>query len=353
MTTPVKDSGMPTLKCPSYDIGGITYISLNSLLNAYNLDYQWDGLAKRLTITDGNKAVTFGIGSNIAIVEGADKVMEAPVVMRRSMVVVPRSFASYILSEVYAKEAAGTQRARIVPAKISGYSISRIVLDAGHGGKDPGAIGQGLVEKEVTLDIVKRVKRYLEGSGIEAILTRDSDVFVSLWKRADIANKQNADFFISIHANAAPSAYAKGFEVFYLSEAVDDSARAIAAAENASLRYESSSFADKRPSTALEAILRDIEYTEARAESRELAEYIASSATSDLGTKDRGVKGARFYVLKGADMPAILIEVGFVSNRQDAVRLKNSSYREELAKAIARGILGYSKEYEKTEGFTR
>ena len=272
--------------------------------------------------------------------------------MYRGTIVFPRGFAENVLPNAfikkYKKEVATKKLKAICP-----YIIGKIVIDPGHGGKDPGALGWGAREKDITLDISKRLKRHLEKNCIKAKLTRSIDHFISLWRRADIANKENADFFVSIHANAARAKSAKGFEVFYLSEAVDDNARAIAAAENAALKYEDSSFGNTKPSTNLEATLWDITNSENRVESIELAKYITRSAQRSLSTKDRGVKAARFYVLKGARMPSVLIEVGFISNSQEATKLKSPTYRELVAKSIAEGISNYKREYEKTEGFTK
>jgi N-acetylmuramoyl-L-alanine amidase len=352
-TTPVREEVY--LKGPVYRIDNISYVCLPAVLDAYNLEYKWDSLGQRLLLYRSDKEVVLGLGSDIALVENRSEKLSGPVRMHRSVIVIPKDFASLSLAKTFIKKYRLTKPERKkTPTALSGYAIRKVVIDPGHGGKDPGAIGKlGLVEKDIALDMAKRIRSYLERGGINVILTRSDDRFISLWKRSDIANKEDADFFISVHANAARSSYAKGFEVFYLSEAVDDNARAVAAAENASLKYEKSSFGNSRPSGALAATLWDIEYTENRAESIELAEYIGQATCQSLGLEDRGVKGARFYVLKGAKMPSVLVEIGFISNRQDAKKIKNSEYRERLAESIARGIMKYKKEYEATEGFTK
>lgn len=353
-TTPARES--VSFKGPTYQIGNLSYVPLTSVLDSYDLKYDWDSIAKKLKLYNANKEVILCVGSNIALVSGDAKRLSGPVKMRRGIIVFPKDFASSFLPEVFTKRWGVKEIPHLetVTVAFCPYSISRIVLDAGHGGKDPGAIGQyGLREKDVTLDIVKRLKKHLVSCGIKTVLTRSDDRFISLWKRADIANREKANFFISIHANAARSKSAKGFEVYYLSEAVDDNARAVAASENAALKYEDSSFGNKKPSSTLEATLRDIEYTENRVESIELAKHIVDSAHSRLRTKNRGVKAARFYVLKGAKMPSVLVEVGFISNRQEAKKLKDKSYRERVAKAIASGIINYKNEYEAAEGFTK
>lgn len=231
------------------------------------------------------------------------------------------------------------------------YKIRTIVVDPGHGGKDPGAIGVGrLKEKDVVLDISKRFKKRLERAGLKVILTRDRDVFLSLKQRARIANTKEADFFISIHANAFRKSRAAGFEVYYLSEAIDDSARAVAAAENAVLKFEQSEDFSK----PLRATLWDILYTEHRTESIELARSICKAVErKGLSRNNRGVKGANFCVLRSTKMPAVLVEVGFISNPLEASRLKLRSYRQKLAEAIAEGVLSYKRSYEASNGFTK
>ena len=234
------------------------------------------------------------------------------------------------------------------------YTISRVVIDPGHGGKDPGTVGRtGIYEKTIVLDIAKRLKRKLASKGITAILTRDKDTFISLKKRSDIANKQEADFFISIHANAFRNGSVKGFETYYLSEAVDDSARAIAQAENASVKFENSGFDYDAYACDVNATVLDMIYTENRAESVGLAQHICKEARKTLWVRNRGVKSAKFYVLKCVRIPAVLVEVGFLSNRSEEAKLSQPKYRDKVASALSKGILSYKREFEETDGFTR
>jgi len=351
-TSPVREKIL--IKSPIYEINGISYVSLNSVVDAYRLKYEWDPISKKLILYKGDKRVVLALTSGIALVDGMPMKLSGPMSLYKSSIMLPKDFSESILRRIFVKKRAITPKREKFVKSESAYTIRKIVIDPGHGGKDPGAIGRlSLREKDITLDISKRLKRYLEDSGIDVYLTRSDDRFVSLWRRADIANKRGADFFVSIHANAANSRRAKGFEVFYLSEAVDDNARAIAAAENAFLKYEDSSFGYTKPSDNLEATLWDIRYSENRRESIELSKCITRAACEQLKAKDRGEKGARFYVLKGAEMPSVLIEVGFISNTQEARKLKDSFYREKVAKAIASGIINYKNKYETEEGFTR
>jgi N-acetylmuramoyl-L-alanine amidase len=229
--------------------------------------------------------------------------------------------------------------------------LKTVVIDPGHGGKDPGAIGPtGLKEKTITLDVAKRLKEILEARGIRVILTRDSDRFVSLRERVLIANSAGADLFLSIHCNAAFSSRAKGFESYFLSPASDDLARAVAAVENSVIMLETnSSNKDKEFLT----ILADLKYTEYRKESRMLAEIIQTNLSKRLSTPNRGVKSALFYVLRGLEAPAVLVELGFISNPTEEGLFRKFSHRQLLAELTGESVLQFKKDFDLTAGFTR
>jgi N-acetylmuramoyl-L-alanine amidase len=229
--------------------------------------------------------------------------------------------------------------------------LRTIVLDAGHGGHDPGATGPGgLMEKELVLDVTRRVARLVEERlGIKVLLSRDSDQFVALKDRTSFANKQRADLFVSIHANAHTSSGHEGVETYFLSsEATDIAARQTAALENSVVQLE-------KPATGarangrqdmLRAILWDLAQSEFLFESSRLAEVVQDSMTHSLRIPNRGVKQAGFYVLGGAAMPAILIEVGFVTNPREERRLRDSRYRDDIARAIFSGIAEYRRHWD-------
>ncbi|MEO0088757.1 MAG: N-acetylmuramoyl-L-alanine amidase [candidate division WOR-3 bacterium] len=217
--------------------------------------------------------------------------------------------------------------------------IKLVVIDPGHGGKDPGAIGKmGTKEKDLNLKIARKLKKYLEKYGLDVILTRNSDIFLSLSERAKIANDNKADLFISIHCNSAPkkNSYASGFEVYFLSEARSDWERAVAQAENEVIKYEITK--SDVNDDLLAFILADLAQQEFLKESQELAAAIQDAVCEVLDIENRGVKQAGFYVLKGAFMPAVLIECGFLSNRKEEALLIKDWYQDKLAKGIAEGI---------------
>jgi len=225
-----------------------------------------------------------------------------------------------------------------------------LVLDAGHGGHDPGAVGPGgLQEKDLVLDVTRRVARLLEDRlNVKVLLSRDADHFVALRDRTSFANKERADLFVSIHANAHRATASAGVETYFLSsEATDSAARQVAALENSVVQLE------KTPARggngrldAVKAILWDLAQSEFQLESSRLAEVVQDSMTQALRIPNRGVKQAGFYVLGGAAMPAILIEIGFVTNPKEERRLKEPKYRDEISRAIFAGLTEYKKKYD-------
>jgi N-acetylmuramoyl-L-alanine amidase len=229
--------------------------------------------------------------------------------------------------------------------------LRTVVLDAGHGGHDPGATGPGgLMEKELVLDVTRRVAKLVEERlGIKVLLSRDSDQFVALKDRTSFANKQRADLFVSIHANAHTSSGHEGVETYFLSsEATDIAARQTAALENSVVQLEKPAPGARSNGRQdmLRAILWDLAQSEFLFESSRLAEVVQDSMTQSLRIPNRGVKQAGFYVLGGAAMPAILIEIGFVTNPREERRLRESRYRDDIARAIFSGIAEYRRHWD-------
>ena len=228
------------------------------------------------------------------------------------------------------------------------FLIRKIVLDPGHGGKDPGAVGRTLKlkEKDVVLKIAKEVEKLLKKNlNVEVLLTRETDKFVSLRGRTDFANNHQADLFISIHCNAAYSRKANGSEVYYLSPAKSDEARAVEALENDVIKFEEPD-AIKRY-TDLDFILYDMKQSEHLRESIELANMTQKLLVNNLGTKNKGVKFANFYVLRGAFMPAILLEIAFLSNKFEEKKLNSKSFQKKAAKAVYESIKQFKEKYDK------
>lgn len=251
-----------------------------------------------------------------------------------------------VVVDVYRpKGAAGTEGPRTSPGGAAPLAL--IVLDAGHGGHDPGARGpNGVQEKDVVLDVTKRAARMIEdGLGVKVLLTRSTDVFVPLRDRTNFANKQRADLFVSIHANAHPRAVSEGVETYFLSsEATDNEARQIAAIENGVVQLENPQ--SRQKTDLLKSILWDLAQSEFQQESSVLAETVQDSMTQSLRLINRGVKQAGFYVLGGAAMPAILIEIGFLTNPKEERKLASAEHREAIARAIYASLSEYKRRYD-------
>ncbi len=340
----------------TYSINGYTYVPLWSVCRDNDIEFLWDSFGRVATLKKDNTEAKLRINSDKILVGDRLKDIGPPVKFYKGMVVIPKSFGQRGILKIFKskpiKISKTTAKTATSSASKSKNKIKTIVIDPGHGGKDPGAIGRyGLKEKTVVLDIAKRLRRILSARGIKVIMTRSSDKFIPLWKRADIANRKDADFFISVHANAFRKRWVKGFEVYHLSDATDSISMAIEAAENKVIKFEEDSI--NRYSRDVEAIVHDLKLHEDKKESYDLAKYICKYAKRKCYIRDRGVKGAKFHVLKKTQMPAVLVEVGFVSNRGEEKLLKTSRYREKVANAIADGVLAYKKEYERTNGFAQ
>lgn len=225
-------------------------------------------------------------------------------------------------------------------AKQLALGVQTIVIDAGHGGKDPGAPGyvKGVHEKQIVLKLARRLKTVLEKRlGCSVILTRNSDTYLTLEERTAIANTRNADLFISLHCNAAKNKNLYGVETYLLNLATDDEAINVAARENAT---------SKKNISDLQSILNDLMKNAKINESGRLSRHVQTAICRGLAAKYKrirnlGVKQAPFYVLMGATMPSVLIETSFISNKRECRRLMDATYRSHLCNSIADGIERY------------
>jgi N-acetylmuramoyl-L-alanine amidase len=224
--------------------------------------------------------------------------------------------------------------------RVLGLKLGRVVIDPGHGGHDEGTRGPtGLTEKEVVLDIAKRLGALLEQRlGTEVVYTREDDTFIPLEERTRIANERRADLFLSIHANSSPLRSVSGVESYYLNFTTSKTALDVAARENATAQ---SSIFD------LQQVLQKIAVKDKIDESREFATRVQSalfaiSAKANPAAKNRGVKKAPFVVLIGASMPSVLAEIGFLTNLNDEGLLRNPAHRQKVAEALYKGIASYA-----------
>jgi len=223
-------------------------------------------------------------------------------------------------------------------------AVRTVVIDPGHGGEDVGAKGPGgTLEKDVTLAIARKVRSAVANQlGLQAFLTRDKDQEVALDERASFANNYKSDLFISIHANASRAQGARGSEVYFLSyQASDDESRRVAALEGG----EVPAGASAPPGSDVALILWDMAQAEHLEESSSLASRIQDELAGVTGSEGRGVKQAPFRVLVGAAMPAVLVEVAFISNSEEEKLLTSDAYQSKIAAAVVRGIARFQHEH--------
>jgi N-acetylmuramoyl-L-alanine amidase len=226
-----------------------------------------------------------------------------------------------------------------------GLGVARIAIDPGHGGHDPGAKIRGLTEADLVLDVALRLEKLLtKQEGVEVVLTRRENTFLSLEERTAIANQSGADLFLSIHANASDIPTAGGIETYFLNFAQNKETEAIAARENAG---------SSKSMHELPDIVRTIALSNKLDESRDFARIVQASLYDRLRktnkqVKNLGVKQAPFMVLIGATMPSILSEIAFMTNRQEATLIKTEKYRQQIAEALQAGILRYQESLKRT-----
>jgi len=228
------------------------------------------------------------------------------------------------------------------------WKLDRIVLDAGHGGKDPGAIGYaGLREKDVVLDVTKRVGRLInkEFPDVDVIYTRTKDEFIPLRDRARIANEKNGKLFISIHANSNNNKSVRGFETYLLRPGKTEDAIDVAERENSVIKFEESTEYYQQYDNE-QLILATMAQSAFMKESEDFASLVQQGLSNEVPSRSRGVKQAGFYVLVGASMPNILVEIGFVSNTREGKNLGWAEYRQKIAEGIFEGIRDFKLKYD-------
>ena len=218
-----------------------------------------------------------------------------------------------------------------------GLTVKTIMLDAGHGGKDPGAMHAGFVERQFTLSMAKRVGALLQKKGFTVLYTRTGNSFISLQDRPDAANRKKADLFISIHINANNNPEIRGLETYYLDMAKTQNAVTVAARENA---------VSVKNISDLQVILTDLMLSSKLEESHDLAQRVHNNIlkktrAAKFTCPDHGVRSAPFYVLMGARMPAILVEFGYITNESDAANLRSEKFLQQQAEGLVEGIIEY------------
>lgn len=319
-------------------IHGVPYFSVDHISREKGLELQWDPFLKNATVQGSEGFIKFHVDSEFILNQDRLVKLNHKVLYFQGEIMAPLTASEYV--EVLTPAA---------PSIPSIQRIKRVVIDAGHGGYDLGAVSPGgIKEKELALTIAKMVARDLRKAGLEVLMTRGEDVFIPLPDRSRIANDNETDFFISIHANASPSRALRGFEVYYLSEASDDMAVALEQAENVpSLRTAQVA----EPSKDLKAIYLDLKAAQDRKESIYAAKILTETVRSSVVVGAERVRSAQFHVLKWTQAPSVLIEIGYLTNTEDELNLADPIYEKLLAKAIVRGFMDYKIAFERTNGF--
>ena len=336
---PVKSGLLQQIRVGQYDASTVRVV----------LDVGTIGHVTSFTLRDPDRLIIDVLGKEVATQPAATPAL-TPVVVATAPVDAPKP--TPVVAAPAAKTGAAAKKSEtdtkvITPAKATnsgarslvrslGLKLTRVVIDAGHGGHDTGTIGQGgYTEKELVLDVAKRLKELLETElGAEVVMTRSEDNFVPLESRTAIANQQEADLFISIHANSSRVRSVRGVETYFLNFTSSREALETASRENA---------ASERAIHELQDLVKKIVLNVKVDESRELAQHMEKALAARKGSgMDRGVKQAPFVVLIGANMPSILAEIGFISNPQDEKLVKTPENRQAIAESLFEGVRSYA-----------
>ena len=310
-------------------------ISLEDVCKRYNIQWQFDNVTQVVLLEHKDHKAKALVGSAVVLI-GQEKItLSSPLRRKNSTIFVPDDFESKVIGPF------GAVRSKLgFSVEVASLKIHTIMIDAGHGGKDPGAKGfAGVREKEVVLDIAKKLKVLLQEAGLKVMMTRESDSYPSLEQRTKMASDKDIDFFVSIHANSMPSRKIQGVEVYYVKTQhkrdLDEEQRR----DNEKMFTKS---LNSTSSKALNGIVADMMYQIKVGESGKMAMRLAHNIAQDLSIPNRGARHCRYFVVRNTLQPAVLVETGFLTNKQEEKRLNSSEYRQRLAESIARSILTYA-----------
>lgn len=339
----VRVPGRTPVRLPARLIEGGRYVSCVDLLTALGLEGEWRPEEGTLAARVGRMVLRARVGSR-EIVYG-DKTLRLPraPVRRGDALLVPEEFIGP-LRAAFIENAPPT--ADRLP---QGTALRTVIVDPGHGGEELGAESPGgILEKEVALAVARKLAERLRARlGCRVVLTRDGDREVSLPERAALATREEGDLFISLHANASPSPSARGYETFILSEtATDEEAGRVAALENAAGPGKDGAF---HPSF-LQATLQGLMQAESMEESARFANLVQARLGRVARSRNRGVKQAPFWVLAGVEMPAVLVEMGFMTNEAESKRLADPAEQARIADALADAVAVFKRELDVRRG---
>jgi len=327
---------------PAYGTKNTGYFELNDFCKKYRLRYDFNTLDDIVHLISQDTDVKMLIDSRYILYNGRIIPLKKVPYYSKGKIFIPAELAGVVSAS---NPAASVSSQSLPPGgyRFKPISIRTIVIDPGHGGKDPGAISRrGLKEKYVVIKIARYLKRDLEKMGFRVYITRNSDVYLTLKGRVQYARRHKADLFISVHANSNRSRKIRGVEVYYLSEKYFDSeSKAVVMAENAPFRSSSGLFPKNT-----QRIIWDLMCVENNTISLDFANTVVSTLRS-MGFKVRSPKGAPFYVLKYAYVPSILVETGYLSNLHEEKLLRKSYYQKQIAHGVALSVKILNRHYAK------
>ena len=316
------------------------YVPLSELNRLFKASITEDLENSRVNITFYNETLVFLLNSSYFSFRNTVFNFLYPVLLQNEQYYIPLYCLTNALPQAMAQQFCYNEKLQVLKAETpKDNTIRYIVLDPGHGGKDPGAVGSYTKEKDITLQMVQKLKTVLEQKlNVTVYLTRSTDEFVSLQDRTKFANGKKADLFVSLHCNASTARSSNGLEVYFLSTSRTTEARAVEALENSVVDKFEGGQAAVQGYDDLNFILADMMQSEQLEESRTLALRLQSYLTQSTRSNDRGVHQAGFYVLRGAYMPAVLIEMGFITNDVEEKKLNDSAHQDVLVESIYQGI---------------
>ena len=326
------------------------YYALNDIKNALRttnhfIDYEHS----KVTFTLSGESIIVYTNTHFVSSKGRTTNLSYPVIYKNNDFYLPETFFSRSLITYLPDKFAWNPENKILTTeKPLDNRIRTIVVDPGHGGRDPGAVGKKTFEKHLTLEVAKKLKAALENEfdDIKVLLTRSTDTFVSLHDRTAFANGNNADLFISLHVNAIRNRTARGTEVYFLAPATTTEARDVAAFENSVVEAFEGGLEAVKAYDDLQFILADLLQSEQLEESSDLAIRLQTELINKTKANDRGVKQADFFVLRGAAMPSVLLELGFISNEEEERKMMDAKYQNEQVAAIVNGIKSFKLKYD-------
>ena len=319
-------------KYQPYRIGAVEYVPLDSLCYKFDMICKWDEDKGTATLKKDKKELLLFLETQSLVVAGESKRLLFPMIQKGDRLMLPREIEKL---QWWSDAEQHSFSQRLFRESIDGKTV--VVVDAGHGGHETGAVANGIQEKDITFRVAQTLQKDLEAAGIEVVMTRDLDEYLSLPDRTWIVNTIKPDLFISVHANAAPNTEASGLEIYHVPSKLNGNKALIHDSDKEDKDYRMKRNALLKNEKTVEEIS-----PENRKRSAELADLVhREMIKSETLIKDRGIKQAEFFVTKWVDTPSVLVELGFVTNFVEGSRLMNPEYQESLASAISSAAQEY------------